>query len=337
MNPGAPVPLTKQGARGPLLQAVCRCAEGADVVKERATALAAALRDRARFCVLGGREGLPRSVGSIYVARVALFLGPCFDHTPQRLLFNARRYDFSGFETVLCFDGSSRIFTTDNVTSIYVRSAANGALLHTVSCFHDIGQACACADGFVFVADARNNRIVVLTPQLGFHGFVGEHVLDRPIGVCADADVVVVSEKWRHCIAVFRRSDGVLLRRFGSARGRDAGMKLQFPGDLCILSANQRVAVLHGPGFGVSVFTIQGALIRHISECRSPAWSIACSAFDELVVITSTEIRVYNSDGEVCRTVVGSFYRGVAVREHGILAIPLNQPNQLTIDLYRYA
>jgi hypothetical protein len=323
-----------------LLQAVCRCAEGADVVKERATALAAALRDRARFCVLGGREGLPRSVGSIYVARVALFLGPCFDRTPRRL-FDARRCDFSGFETVLCFDGSARFFTTDNVTSIYVRSTADGALLHTVGdkgCgplhFHDIGQACACADGFVFVADARNNRIVVLTPQLGFHGFVGMHVLGRPIGVCADADVVVVSEQCRHCITVFRRSDGALLRRFGSARGRDAGMKLQSPDELCFMPGNQRIAVVHGPGFGVSVFTIHGALIRRISESGSPAWCIACSAFDELVVTTDTEIRVYNSDGEVCRTVVGSFYRGVAVREHGILARPFAV---LAIDLYRYA
>jgi DNA-binding beta-propeller fold protein YncE len=69
-------------------------------------------------------------------------------------------------------------------------------------------------DDFVFVADWGNNRVQVLTPTLEFHSFVGVGKLRGPMGVCANADVVVVSEAADR-ISVFNRCDGARVRRFG--------------------------------------------------------------------------------------------------------------------------
>ncbi len=71
-------------------------------------------------------------------------------------------------------------------------------------------------DDFVFVADNGNHRVQVLTPTLDFHSFVGVGQLRGPAGVCANADVVVVSDADVHRISVFKRGDGALVRWFGS-------------------------------------------------------------------------------------------------------------------------
>jgi hypothetical protein len=73
------------------------------------------------------------------------------------------------------------------------------------------------SDDFVFVADMSNDRVQVPTPCLDFQGFrvVGVGQLDGPAGVCANADVVVVSQYLAHRISVFGRSDSAFLRRFG--------------------------------------------------------------------------------------------------------------------------
>jgi hypothetical protein len=71
--------------------------------------------------------------------------------------------------------------------------------------FSDPRQLCIAPDGFVFVADTRNSRVQV---------FIGQ--LQCPVGLCANADVVGVSEFGAHRVAAFDRSDGALLRRLGS-------------------------------------------------------------------------------------------------------------------------
>jgi hypothetical protein len=76
-------------------------------------------------------------------------------------------------------------------------------------------------DDFVFVADSDNHRVQVLTSLLEFHAFVGVGQLRGPGGVCADADVIVVSEHNAHRISVFNRRDGTLLRQFGCPGGGD--------------------------------------------------------------------------------------------------------------------
>jgi WD40 repeat protein len=335
-EPAVPVPLTKQGAREPVLQAVCSCTEGAAVVVPKgAPALAAALQDRARFSVLGGREGLRRSVGSVFAARVVLFLGPSFERTLQPLFGHYH----SSADSVLCFYDTSRVLTTSTGRTINVLRAADSAFLHSISGggrrpleFNDIRQVCTSSDGFVFVADGRNNRVVVLTPQLGFHGVIGVHVLDRPEGVCVGDDVVVVSEELRHCITVFRRRDGALLRRFGSARGRVASSKLRSPGQLCFMTASRCVAVANRGHYRVSVFTAEGVFIRHIGG-NFIVRSIVCSAFDELVVASTSEVYVYDRSGTACRVIKGLHWPGAAVRNDGILIF---WSSQMSFYLCRY-
>jgi DNA-binding beta-propeller fold protein YncE len=179
------------------------------------------------------------------------------------------------------------------------------------------------SDDFVFVADAGNNRVQVLTPRLGFHSFVGAGQLSDPAGVCADDDVVVVSEggaHW-HRISVFNRSDGALLRRFGS-RGSGDG-QLDSPGALCFMSEHRHVAVADAGNHRVSVFTVEGKFVRHVGvgELKHPS-GVACSAFDELVVADHDNRRVvlFSASNELLKTMgPGNFY-GVAIHGGTIFA-----------------
>jgi hypothetical protein len=103
----------------------------------------------------------------------------------------------------------------------------------------------------VFIADRDNNRVQVLTPTLDFHSFVGEGQMGLPTGVCANADVVVVSELLPHRIAVFNRSGGALLRRLGSV-GRGSG-QLSHPCGVCFMSGDRHIAVVDSDHARVSV------------------------------------------------------------------------------------
>jgi hypothetical protein len=76
---------------------------------------------------------------------------------------------------------------------------------------------------FVFVAECFNNRVQVRTPSLDFRRFIGVGELTSPTGVCANDDVVAVSEDRRRCVSVFRRRDGELLRRIGRQLGYQDG------------------------------------------------------------------------------------------------------------------
>ncbi len=121
-------------------------------------------------------------------------------------------------------DGSTLLVADgEYVTSshaIHAFSVADGSQLRVVGSkgsgplqFHRPWQVHIAPDGFVFVADWGNDRVHVLTPTLDFHGFVGAGDLRYLSGVCANADVVVVSEgNPASRISVFNRRDGSLLR-----------------------------------------------------------------------------------------------------------------------------
>jgi hypothetical protein len=80
-------PLTSEGVRLLWLRSCCAVAEGADVPQSRmlprassrcspGVCVGAALGDaERRVAVLGGREGMPRSLGSVYGGSVTRFLG----------------------------------------------------------------------------------------------------------------------------------------------------------------------------------------------------------------------------------------------------------------------
>jgi tripartite motif-containing protein 71 len=155
-------------------------------------------------------------------------------------------------------------------------------------------------DGFVFVADAGNNRVQVMTPSLDFHAFIGQGQLAGPVGVCANADVVVASEYGAHAISVFNRGDGALLRRFGG-RG-DGDGQLTEPCGLCFLPGDRHVAVVDQRNHRVSVFSVDGQFIRHVGVglLKYPQ-AVSASAFDELVVTDHDNecLRVFSSTGDV--------------------------------------
>jgi hypothetical protein len=169
------------------------------------------------------------------------------------------------------------------------------------------------------VADGRNNRVQVLTPSLDFHAFIGEGELDSPVGVCANADVVVVSETSSHRLAVFNRRDGALLRRF---RGRGDG-RLHWPRGLCFMSSRRHVAVTDSTNHRVSVFTVDGTLIRHVGVgvLRDPV-GVACSAYDELVVadMGNHRVCVFSVDGDVVVTLGSGDVTAVAVHDSTVFA-----------------
>jgi DNA-binding beta-propeller fold protein YncE len=207
--------------------------------------------------------------------------------------------------------------------AIHVFSVADGSRLRVVGCrgdgplqFDAPHQVWVASDDFVFVADLSNHRVHVLTPRLGFHGFVGAGQLRCPAGVCANADVVVVSESGTHRVSVFNRVDGALLRRFGS-RGSGDG-QLKHPHGLCFMSDRRHVAVADHCNHRVSVFSIDGDFIRHVGVgSLSFPTGVACSADNELVVADwgNGRVAVFSGGGELVVSMERGVVSGVAL--HG--------------------
>ncbi len=246
-----------------------------------------------RVSVLGGREGLPRSLGSVYSGCVALFLGGSLRSVGSRVINTPRVKSWCNGVAV-SRDGTTLLVSDFDGGSdaIHEYSVADGSRRRVVGRkgrgplqFNSPCQVWIAPDDFVFVADLHNSRVQVLTPSLDFHGFVGVGQARHPTGVCANADVVVVSESLTiHRISVFRRDDGALLRRFGSSGSGDGGLK--YPMGLCFMSRDRHVAVADLGNNRVSVFSVvDGEFVRHVGvgTLKSPT-GVACSGFDELVV-----------------------------------------------------
>jgi DNA-binding beta-propeller fold protein YncE len=181
---------------------------------------------------------------------------------------------------------------------------------------------CVASDGFVFVADYGNNRVQVLTPSLDFHRFIGQGQLSGPVGVCASAVAVVVSELYKARVTVFDRGDGALLRRIGSYGSCDG--QLRAPQALCFMSGDRHVAVSDQTSDRVSVFSVEGEFIRHVGVgvLHSPL-DVAASAFDELVVADSDSrcLRVFSSTGDLLASVGAGHFTGVAVHGSTVFAM----------------
>ncbi len=155
--------------------------------------------------------------------------------------------------------------------------------------------------------------------------------LSGPVGVCADDDVVVVSEAGAHRITVFKRSDGALLRRFGSKGSGDG--QLFWPYGLCFMSGHRHVAVADYWNHRVSVISVEGEFIRHVGVGKlSYPHGVACSAFDELVVADygNRRVVVFSASGKLKtigsgRTIGSSRpFSGVAIHGGTIFAQDYN-------------
>jgi tripartite motif-containing protein 71 len=182
-------------------------------------------------------------------------------------------------------------------------------------------QVWVASDDFVFVAEYGNKRVQVLTPRLDFHCFVGVGQLVSPAGVCADDDVIMVSEWGAHRISVFNRNDGALLRRFGREGSGDG--QLKYPAGLCFMSGHRHVAVADHVNGRVSVFSVEGEFVRHVGvgELNGPT-GVACSAFDEIVVADygSNRVVVFSASGELLKTMTAGDFTGVAIHGGTIFA-----------------
>ncbi len=272
-----------------------------------------------RVAVLGGREGVPRSLGSVYGGSVTRFLGGMRGVVSRVIATPGIAPECNG--VAVSRDGSTLLVTDwrGGSHALHVFSVVDGSLCRVVGCrgrgpleFSGPFQVYVAPDDFVFVAEHGNKRVQVLTPTLDFHAFIGVRRLACPAGVCANADVVVVSEHDKHRIFVFNRADGAVLRRFGSHGGGDG--QLSFPKGLCFVAGSRHVAVADAWNNRVSVFSVDtGDFIRHVGAgvVQYPK-GVACSAHDELVVADATNKRVvvFDSSGEMvramaCRDVVG--------------------------------
>jgi DNA-binding beta-propeller fold protein YncE len=281
-----------------------------------------------RVAVLGGREGMPRSLSSVYGGSVTRFLGGSLrgvvSHVIDSPVARCRGVAVSRDGCTLLLSESSNyshaiheLGVVDGSRRRVIGGRGRGPLQFVAP-----QQLHVAPDGFVFVADSGNNRVQVLTQSLDFHAFIGQGELDNPAGVCANADVVIVSELRDDHIAVFSRSSGVLLRRFGHG-GRGDG-QLVSPRELCFLSDDRHVAILERGNYRVSVLSIDGEFIRHVGVgiLKNPQ-GVAASAFDELVVADAGNrcLRVFSSDGDLLATVCEGCFTAVAVHGSSVFAV----------------
>jgi DNA-binding beta-propeller fold protein YncE len=339
-------PLTSAVARLLWLRSCCAVAEGADVQQPRmvprasgrcspGVCVGAVLGDaERRVAVLGGREGMPRSLGSVYGGSVTRFLGGSCRGVASRVIDMPSMIATSNGVAVSC-DGSTLLVSdrgcddTGGSDAIHAFRVSDGSWLRAIGGtgngpleFKHPCQVWVASDDFVFVADNGADVVRVLTPRLDFHGFVGVGELNHPEGVCADDDVIVVSEWGAHRISVFRRGDGALLRRFGT-HGRGDG-QLNYPQGLCFMSGHRHVAVADCNNRRVSVFSVEGEFVRHVGvgELSYPS-GVACSAFDEIVVadgMNNRRVVVFSASGELLHTMRSGYFFHVAVHGGTIFA-----------------
>jgi tripartite motif-containing protein 2/3 len=272
---------------------------------------------------------VPRSLGSVYGGYVARCLRGGLRGVKQRVIDTPLTESRSN-GVALSRDGGT-LFVTDcrnHMVHVYdahtgsrrrgVGGPLAGAGLPVFSCPHQGGVA---ADGFLFVAERDSNRVQVLTPDLARHGFVGVGQLVAPAGVCADADVVVVTEQGsEQRVSVFDRADGSLRARFGR-RGAGDG-ELHAPHGVCFVAVDgvQCIAVAEYWNARVSVFTLAGDFVRHVGvgHLKNPQ-GVACSAANELLVADYdvSAILMFNDAGVLVDAVGRGWFTGVAVHADG--------------------
>jgi DNA-binding beta-propeller fold protein YncE len=282
-----------------------------------------------RVAVLGGREGMPRSLGSVYGGSVTRFLGGSLRGVVSRVI-DTHGMTPSCNGVAVSVDGCTLLVGSGlwKSNTIHEFDIEDGSRRRVIGGrgdgplqFKDPRQVYVAADGFVFVAESGNNRLQVLTPSLDLHCFIGQGQLQFSVGVCANADVVVASDYFGSCISVFNRCDGALLRRFGSQGSDDE--QLYQPCGLCFMSGDRHVAVAEDRSHRVSVFSIDGEFIRHVGVgiLKNPQ-GVACSAFDELVVADTRNrrLRVFSATGDLLASVGEGRFTGVVVHGSTVFA-----------------
>jgi hypothetical protein len=272
---------------------------------------------------------MPRSLASVYGAYTVLFLGSTFQKTRTSVMDLACRREWaSAYSTgfAITRDGAAllMVFAEDWERKLGVFRVADGACLSTIpNDGHDLQQPFApcqiwiAQDGFVFATDLKNHCVLVLTPSFDVHGVVGAHCLRSPYGVCADDRAIFVSECFENCISVLRRGDGTLLRRFGDGILND-------PLALCFMSGNRRIAVADNKNRRISVFDFDGKFFWPVGgDILCSPCSVACSAFDELIVVDHILefVHVFTPSGALRHSLRSGWFREVAVHSDALFAL----------------
>jgi DNA-binding beta-propeller fold protein YncE len=298
--------------------------DGSSSLCPPAVCVAAVLGDALRrVSVLGGREGMLRSLGSVLGGSVARFLGGGLRGVVSRIIDTPGVISHSNGVAV-SRDGATLLVSDRRGGShaIHVFSVADGSRLRVIGGmgagplqFNGPRQVWIASDDFVFVADCLNHRVQVLTPSLEFHAFVGvdELRLQYPSGVCANADVVIVSQHTNR-ISVFSRGDGAFLHRFGGVGSGDG--QLNTPCGLCFMSDDRFFAVAEYSNCRVSLFSVSGEFVRHVGgNVFGVVEGVACSAYDELVVADKGHDRLvlFSAGGEIFKTIACGNVLGVAL------------------------
>jgi DNA-binding beta-propeller fold protein YncE len=298
-----------------------------------------------RVSILGGREGMPRSLGSVYAGSVTRFLGGglrgvesgviaatavthsftngvAVSHDGRSVLLSAAHGDGNSVVEVGLGLQAGGVIGTAPAPRIVdgTDPACAGAALR----FIEPAQVCVASDGFVFIADHGKNRVVVLHPDLTFYSIIGKGELYGPSGVCANADVVVVTQTLTVRVSVLRRDDGALIRHF-SSQGQGRG-QLHFPLSICFLPGDTHVAVTDAqpPRSRVSIFSVDGDFIRAIGAgLLGDPRGVACSIHGELVVADAgyRRVCVFDADDVLARAFGDGNFTGVAVHGCAVIAI----------------
>jgi DNA-binding beta-propeller fold protein YncE len=285
--------------------------------------VAAVLGDaQRRVSILGGREGMPRSLGSVYGAAVTRFLRGGLRGVVSRVIPTPGVHSASNGVAV-SRDGCTLLVSDASgaTHSIHQFSVADGSQVRVIGGFRRPAGVYVARDGSVFVADSGNNRVQVLTPHLTVIDSLGVRQLRSPGSVCADvdADVVAVCESVAHRVSVLERRTSELLRQFGVEGSGDG--QLLFPRALCLLGSGG-VAVADSGNARVSVFTIEGVFQRHVGVgvLSTPA-TIACAPCDELLVGDSAQSRLFlfSATGELLAS-----FGGVAVLGAGLAGVTIH-------------
>ncbi len=286
-----------------------------------------------RVIMLVDRDGMPRSLGSVYGGTVTRFLGgglrgvvshsimvPCA--TTHRISGVAVNHD--GL-TLLAADGDDGDDDGGAVTVVAITVAGRDVLRVTGG--RDAEQLrfdfprhllYTAADGFMFVAERHRFHPPRVTRELDFHGFVGVGDVHFHVGVCADADVVIVSDGHLHRVTVCHRADGSVVTHFGSSGDGDG--QLSSPAGVCFVEQRRCVAVADCGNNRVAVFTIDGTFVRHVGVgVLVQPKDVAASAFDELVVADygNNCIRVFSDVGELLLTLHDGVGALSSVAVHG--------------------
>jgi DNA-binding beta-propeller fold protein YncE len=323
------------------LRACCAVAEGADVPLSHAVpetsshclpdvCVGAVLGDALRrVSVLGGRDGMPRSLASVYGGSVARLLGGRFTGTVHRVIDTPGVVSHCNGVAV-SRDGCTLLVSNSNGEGrrgLRCYRVSTGSLCASLSLASTLFrpskqplQVCVAPDGVVFVADCGSHRVHMLAPDLSHVGIVGEGQIRYPAGVCASTDVVVVCDHGSHYVRVFRRNDLSPVLSFGGHAADDTARdgRLLFPLALCFLHHERDVAVADCGNDRVSVFGVDGTFIRHVGVgvLHRPC-GVASSAYDELVVADTENrcVRVFDDTGELMMTFGEGDFTGVVI--HG--------------------